>query len=100
MQTTLKVKVTIATIYVTYTDKSKSSETKRVLFIGTPTKAEVKNMFDKTLVAGDIKKTTVCELEKINLDCDLTSAKLVKTVEDFIIESAKTVAEFDNTIID
>ena len=100
MKKTLKVKITIATIYVTFADKSKSSETRRVLFIGTPIKADVKKMFDKTLVADDIKKTTVCELEKINLECDLTSADLIHTFEDFIIEKAKTVAEFDSTIID
>jgi hypothetical protein len=99
MQTTLKTKVTVATIYVLFSNKEKASETRRVLFIGSPTTAEVKKEFEKTLVADEIKKTTVCELEKINLICDLTSAMLVKTVEDFIIDCAKTVTEFESTII-
>lgn len=99
MQTTLKTKVTVATIYVVFSDKEKASETRRVLFIGSPTKAEVKKEFEKTLVADEIKKSTVCELEKINLDCNLTNAMLVKTVEDFIIDCAKTVTEFESTII-
>jgi hypothetical protein len=99
MQTTVKTKVTVATIYVVFADKTKASETRRVLFIGTPTKADVKKEYEKTLV-DEIKKTTVCELEKINLDCDLTSVMLVKTVEDFIIDCAKTVTEFESTIID
>ena len=100
MQTTVKTKVTVATIYVVFTDKTKSSETRRVLFIGTPTKADVKKEYEKTLVVDEIKKTTVCELEKINIDCDLTSAMLVKTVEDFIIDCAKTLTDFESTIID
>lgn len=99
MQTTIKTKVTVATIYVVFSDKEKASETRRVLFIGSPTKAEVKKEFEKTLVADKIKKTTVCELEKINLDCDLTSDMLVKTIEDFIIDCAKTVIEFESTIV-
>ena len=100
MQTTVKTKVTVATIYVVFVDKAKASETRRVLFIGTPTKADIKNKYEKTLIADGFKKTTVCELEKINLECNLTSAMLVKTVEDFIINCAKTVTEFESTIID
>lgn len=100
MQTTIKTKVTVATIYVVFTDKTKASETRRVLFIGSPTKAGVKKEFEKTLVADEIKKVTICELEKINLNCDLTSDMLVKTVEDFIIDCAKTVTGFESTIID
>lgn len=61
---------------------------------------DVKKEYEKTLVVDEIKKTTVCELEKINLDCDLTSAMLVKTVEDFIIDCAKTITEFESTVID
>lgn len=99
MQTTLKAKVTVATIYVVFSNKEKASETRRVLFIGSPTKAEVKKEFEKTLVADEIKKITICELEKINLDCDLTSGMLVKTVEDFIINCAKTVTEFESTML-
>lgn len=99
MQTTLKTKVTVATIYVVFSDKEKASETRRILFIGSPTKAEVKKEFEKTIVADEIKKATVCELEKINLDCNLTNAMLVKNVEDFIIDCAKTVTDFESTII-
>ena len=99
MQTTIKTRVTVATIYVTFTEKTKASETRRVLFIGTPTKADVKKEYEKTLVVDEIKKVTVCELEKINLDCDLTNAMLVKTIEDFIIDCAKTVTEFESTIL-
>ena len=100
MKSTIKTRVTVATIYVVFADKSKASEARRVLFIGTPTKEEVKKEYEKTLVADEIKKTTVCELEKINLDCNLTSAMLVKKVEDFIIDCAKTITEFESTIID
>ena len=100
MQTTIKTKVTVATVYVVFADKTKASETRRVLFIGTPTKVEVKTEYEKTLIPDNAKKVTVCELERINLECNLTSAFLVKTVEDFIIENAKTVTEFESTIID
>lgn len=99
MKTTIKTRITVATIYVTFTEKTKASETTRYLFIGSPTKAEVKKAYDKTVLADDVKKSTVCELEKINLDCDLTNAMLVKTIEDFIIDCAKTVTEFESTIL-
>lgn len=98
MMNSIKTRVTVATVYVTFTDKAKAGETKRILFLNNPTKAEVKTEYEKTLSA-DVKKVTVCELDKLTLEIDFTSATLVKTLESFITEYVKTITEFETVVI-
>ena len=98
MNSTIKTTVTIATIYNTYTDDTPSGTHKYLLF-GKPTKGEVVKAFDKCFAGNNIKRVTVCEIERHNLTLNLTPAFLVKTVEDFIIELARNELEFESTLI-
>lgn len=67
---TVKAKITIATIYSIYND-GRASETNDYLFLGNPSKAEVKTKYMG--VADNIKKATVCEVERVAIDIEVNA---------------------------
>lgn len=99
MQSTIKTPVTVATFYVTFSDDTPNG-THKHLFYGKPTKATMKTAFEKCFNGNSIKKVTVVDVERTNLEIDFTSAFLVKTVADFIEEHAHNLLEFESVITD
>ena len=102
MQTTIKTPVTIATFYVTFSDDTPNGIHKH-LFYGKPSKNDMKKAFEKTFKGNaikKIKKITVIDVERKNLNIDFTSAFLVKTVGDLISEIAHNTLDFESAIID
>lgn len=99
MNSTIKTPVTIATIYNNYED-ARAGETHKYMLFGKPTKGEIMKAFDKAHLNEGIKRVTVCDVERHNLTLNFTSAFLVKTVEDFIIELAHNELDFESTLID
>ena len=99
MQSTIKTPVTVGTFYVTFTDDTPNTTPKH-LFFGKPTKKEMKDAFEKHFSGNAIKKVTVVDVERVNLEIDFTSAFIVKTVSDFIEEHAHNVLEFESAIVE
>lgn len=99
MNTIVKTPVTVATIYVNFSDDTPNG-THNYLFFGKPTKKKMKTAFEKAYSGNSIKKSTIVDVARKNLEIELSDAFLVKTVEDLIIEFAHNELNFESTIID
>lgn len=99
MTTTIKTPVTIATFYVTFSDDTPNG-THKHLFYGKPSKGDMKKAFEKAFEGNAIKKVSVVDVERENLTIDITSAFLVKRVDDLIEEIAHNTLDFESVIVD
>lgn len=99
MTTTIKTPVTIATFYVTFSDDTPNG-TRKHLFYGKPSKGNMKKAYEKTFEGNAIKKVIVVNVERENLTIDITSAFLVKRVDDLIEEIAHNTLDFESAIVD
>lgn len=99
MTTTIKTPVTITTFYVTFCDDTPNG-TRKHLFYGKPSKGDMKKAFEKTFAGFAIKKVSVVDVERENLTIDITSAFLVKRVDDLIEEIAHNTLDFESAIVD
>lgn len=77
----IKAKVTIATIYTIYSDGTES-DTNAFMYLGNPSKADIKTKYLSAM--SNIKKATVCEVERKAVDIEINSENADKTFTELL----------------